>query len=484
MSTSLFDLDDDYVSCDNDTVRLDPESSPDEILTVLMDFSLPRSQRESLLADLDCKNPMGVMDFVNNVLTAYLEGGTTIVREILEELVENPTLPFNLRLKCSSTIGNREKLFKFLDSVMDVKATMPDFNHTVVFETSLDNCEDKNDAATKILVGIIGDAFLDEGYRYKLLSSAWDRAFDPEDDEEITRRKRVPHELVKELATKFLYTSYKNCIFAAQRLRVQSWLSREDEYYLIDTCDLHKNDSLYVADMCDFLLECKWADIQIAAKTKLMSLEGVSQKNVYSSSQNVHQVQADVEGFLETLSQHEGVDFAVIQSDLAQKRDNGVDRALTRIAMDRTLYSNKAWTLKGMLCKVYGMIQRHNDRDALMQRLVEELHDMSDTCSSGHLLRLINVFTGFEGGITLGVREEITTVVNHRINLLVQKQPEDVVEAIVDALSDGQEDVLMKHLYSQLAQLHDELWTDYKTLIAKQLFTEHFRGVVTKWTTA
>jgi hypothetical protein len=120
----------------------------------------------------------------------------------------------------------------------------------------------------------------------------------------------------------------------------------------------------------------------------------------------------------------------------------------------------------------------------LQKRLAEELHDMSDTCSSGHLLRLINVFSGFEGGISLGVREEITTVVNHRIGQLIGKQTPDVGEAIAEALADGEENVIMKHLYAQMAALHDELWADYRTLIDKNLFTEHFRGIVTHWTNA
>jgi len=485
MSTSLCDLDDDeYGCCENDTVRLDPETSPDEILTQLMDFSLSRSQREMLLAGLTQKDPMAVMDFVNNILTAFIEGGTTTVREILEECGENSALPFNLRLKCVNTLEDFEKLLSFFHGVMPTRHFMPDFNHTVVFETLLDNSTNRDPRVQTLLLEIIGDTSLDENYRFKLLCSAWDRAFDPEDDEDITKRKRVAHELVKACGEKFLYCSYKTTIFIAQRLRIQSWLSREDEYYLMDTCDVHKDDGLYVADMCDFLLDCKWADIQIAAKTKLMSLEGVSQKNVYTSSQNVHQVGADVESFLQMLADHEPVDFSIIQSALAAKHDNRVDRAVARISLDRTLYSSKALTLKGLLCKVYGMIQAHPCRDELTKRLVEELHDMSDTCSSGHLLRLINVFSGFEGGITLGVREEITTVVNHRINGLVAKQPAEVMDAIVEALSEGAEDVLMKHLYSELARLHDELWADYRTLIDQQLFTEHFRGTVMKWTTA
>jgi hypothetical protein len=152
--------------------------------------------------------------------------------------------------------------------------------------------------------------------------------------------------------------------------------------------------------------------------------------------------------------------------------------------MDRGLYSNKALTLKAVLCKVWTIIQGHPHCEELQQRLKEELHDMSDTCSSGHLLRLINVFSGFQGGITLGVREEITTVVNHRIGQLVAKGSPEVQEAIAEALADGEENVIMKHLYAQMAELHDELWTDYRTLIDKNLFTEHFRGVVTRWTNA
>jgi hypothetical protein len=69
--------------------------------------------------------------------------------------------------------------------------------------------------------------------------------------------------------------------------------------------------------------------------------------------------------------------------------------ALNRIYMDRALYSNYNCSLLHILLKIWTYITSHKSEKEMKQRLLEELVDMSGTCSSGFASRLVNVISGF-----------------------------------------------------------------------------------------
>ena len=99
-----------------------------------------------------------------------------------------------------------------------------------------------------------------------------------------------------------------------------------------------------------------------------------------------------------------------------------VDLSLNRIAIDRVLYSRLSITLMGILLRVWSYISRHESRDEMEKRLLEELYDMSGTCSTGFASRLINVLSGFgEFNIRISWRDQIVANFSGRLNALARK---------------------------------------------------------------
>ena len=76
-------------------------------------------------------------------------------------------------------------------------------------------------------------------------------------------------------------------------------------------------------------------------------------------------------------------------------RDNRIELALKRIQLDRALYSRYNSTLTNILLKVWTYLTNHEHEDEMQKRLLQELEEMSGTCSSGFASRLINVISGF-----------------------------------------------------------------------------------------
>jgi len=105
------------------------------------------------------------------------------------------------------------------------------------------------------------------------------------------------------------------------------------------------------------------------------------------------------------------------------KHDSIVEKiniSLNRIFMDRALYSKYSCTLLHILLKVWTYISAQAGTeliDEMKKRLLEELADMSGTCSTGFASRLANVISGFgKFNIKISWRDQIIANLNGRLN--------------------------------------------------------------------
>lgn len=105
-------------------------------------------------------------------------------------------------------------------------------------------------------------------------------------------------------------------------------------------------------------------------------------------------------------------------------RDEKIKIALNRILMDRALYSKYSSTLNNILVKVYTYIVTYDDpeiKKQMFQRMLEELEEMSGTCSSGYATRLINIISGFgKFNIRISWEDQIMANFNGRLNAMAR----------------------------------------------------------------
>jgi hypothetical protein len=120
------------------------------------------------------------------------------------------------------------------------------------------------------------------------------------------------------------------------------------------------------------------------------------------------------------------------------------------------------------MCKC---IQEHNHKLELEKRLVEELEEMSGTCSSGHIIRLANVFNGFDFELNLGIEEEFRYKFKH----IIMTEIKDDEELILDS------DKLSVFLMKNVDKIFNVLWEDYKGQMLKTEFEDLFRKEYVKY---
>jgi len=99
--------------------------------------------------------------------------------------------------------------------------------------------------------------------------------------------------------------------------------------------------------------------------------------------------------------------------------------SLRRILIDRALYSKFNNSLLNILLKVYKYIQTREDESIkleLYKRLLQELEEMSGTCSSGFASRLVNTISGFEDlNIRISYEDQVIANVAGRLNCIARK---------------------------------------------------------------
>ena len=99
------------------------------------------------------------------------------------------------------------------------------------------------------------------------------------------------------------------------------------------------------------------------------------------------------------------------------EKEDTIKISLNRIYMDRALYSNYNCSLLHILLKIWTYLSTHESCEDMKNRLLEELIDMSGTCSSGFASRLVNVISGYgDFNLTISWSDQIVANFTGRLN--------------------------------------------------------------------
>ena len=252
------------------------------------------------------------------------------------------------------------------------------------------------------------------------------------------------------------------------------------------------------ADAADTLLNLGTDDFKIKAREIIMILGRIQGpvRNVYDNAQNVHTVEIEksVGEIIEVLLTYKTmmigenpIDFIYVSNrindilkievdsikieplcnnckkeiikDINVKdgfcsnicndmfdRHEKIRISLNRIEMDRALYSKFNSNLSNVLVKLWSYIQENEYKEAMIQRLVEELEDMSGTCSTGFLSRLVNTLSGFgQLNIKISFDDQIISNFTGRLNMYARK----LTESNSPFRNEKLNDVVELHIYTK-----------------------------------
>jgi hypothetical protein len=244
---------------------------------------------------------------------------------------------------------------------------------------------------------------------------------------------------------------------------------------IIDLCETIESNDRLLADAADLLL--RWG---INADKYFKKLTGLNpQETIFENRENAHIFSSDknIEKFINflsniTLTKIEEADLFIKYSEHYKSKSSKIDIALSRIYIDQATY--KGYSLLTIFLKMCKSIDQNMHKKELEKRLIEELEEMSGTCSSGHIIRLANVFNGFELELNVSVEEEFRYKFKHIIMKEIQQDEELIVDGI-----DGEK--LSLFLMKNVDKVFNILWEEYEGQMIKTEFEDLFRKEYMKY---
>lgn len=201
-------------------------------------------------------------------------------------------------------------------------------------------------------------------------------------------------------------------------------------------------------------------------------------KDVYADTENVHLFTDQVNEFIVSLvtSGRKVPEFSETYDQVVSELKSKITdrkqkfnalKALHRINIDTATFTEHKATLQEIFLHVWLRINDYEGEklNVLKKRFFEELCDMSDTCSSGHSSRFINVLSTYDSSLSLKWEDQILSNIKGRLNAAIRKcEDEELKDMIVTAQTEmaETEDIeaynafIKKELPSLQAELESE----------------------------
>jgi len=310
------------------------------------------------------------------------------------------------------------------------------------------------DLAQECLIEIINMLELPSDYRYKIIAGFISKTGIATKLNRAKIKIMYNEEFVYGLQNSFFYEKanhVRDRILSGQHLLDMEVITlsekKEISESLLEICNNDEFCENVKADAADVVLRLGSPEEQLAARTFLNVIgtsDKTKKKTVYNDSQNVHNsdINSSVNDAIVKLVEdcdhtklipygvaHDSVVRIINQRELSVEERKAAFGALNRINVDTATFTKLKVTIADVFSHIYTRIcQRESDKEYLEGRLLDELYDMSQTCSSGHVSRLINVLSD---EITISWEEQLRANVDGRVNAKIRDIDDDDIKASV-----------------------------------------------------
>lgn len=328
---------------------------------------------------------------------------------------------------------------------------------------------------------------------------------------------RIPYdeEFVYGIHQSFFYkkeNGIRERLLSGQHL-LQMSISTEEEkekiehYFLTEIAGDVSLDENTRADAADIVLRLSSKNEMKIKAREIIGKIGYEQKGetfiektetIYSNSQNVHdftdQVNVIVEQLIEENISSLKVDYKKIHNTVAEytrehisnrEHRHKILKSLHRISIDTAVFTKYNAPLSEIFVLLWAKIEKYDEDviKGLKIRLLEELVDMGETCSSGHISRFVNVLGGYDEKFHLRVTwkdQIIANIVGRFYALMRDCKNEELQYKLINAKSDlaeeGDELVYQKFIEENTPNLYNELYQEFvkEGYVKKEEFQAHF----------
>jgi len=274
--------------------------------------------------------------------------------------------------------------------------------------------------------------------------------------------------------------------------------------YILDVAD-DVNETVYARSECaDILVTVGEGDEITFGYQVLEDLGDLYNENklktIYTNAQNAHNetinentrniVKALYKEYLikHTYNDLVSTDMEPLQNSLINECLVDEDKELVQRFLYRVLtdpFKFERLTLADVLNLVYYKINTFNDeKNELVKRLLEEIKECDNTCTTGYFTRIVNTLNGFmtqkELTFYINPRDEIRSVIFARINNAIRNLNEKDRGAVLDSLDEG--DLNAFNEFMEIYSPEEEIRQEYINLLTDDEFNEVFNKCMKEFT--
>ncbi len=384
------------------------------------------------------------------------------------------------------------------------------------------NTDEYKQMAQEALLQIIDTDVYPSEYRYKIIAGFISKTGINTMMNMIKLRIPYDEEFVYGLQTNFFYNdqnAVRERILSGQHMLQMEIVEQKEKVdignILIEIAQDKRLEDNIRADTADVVLRLCKGEQKKDARQIIVDLGYDVTKNkktgslmdhvhtIYNDSQNIHEFTDQIDRFIEKIINETNIqvkpyhevyqDVSSIVRNIITDKENMLKayNALNRINIDTAKFTKHKVTLAEIFVHVWARIQNYTNEEIrvnLEERLVEELIDMGDTCSSGHSGRFVNVLSTYDETLKISWDEQIKANVTGRMNARIRDCPDQNIRAHLamaqSELADKEDrKVYIKFIQETLPELKAELYKEFvgEGYITKEEFEKVFEQSTVNW---
>ena len=466
--------------------EFDPAVDKQQLRKKSLDLFLPLRVRLQYLELVDLEEIGELISCINGM---FAFSRTIVLKDYILEIAGSDVIPLIYRIDCAKTVNNYMILNNLCRHIDFSLAPTPIRVDTVIF--LMKNEEYKCDSR-EYFCEIVNDTQVDILYRFKLIQRL-----------ENEFKDDLFHYYANEAAKRFVDYRYNNISFrviCCQYLFQKCNEHLKANQFLLEIASRPDVDEDIRADACDILLAYGTPENVENARMILFVLGGGdrARNNIFKNSQNVHNqaVEDSVEKLIEYISTYvprNGVHYTFdkAKEELEEKimtqekyDKNILEQAIVRITIDRAIYGRLNLTLYNIIAKMWTYIQDSEYRQEMENRLMEELIDANNKCSSGYVSRIVNTISGFgEMSLTIGFEDQIIAVLETRLNQKIMQLDEAEMDQILDEMTlpvrfYEKRGAFLRFFRTNISVIREEMMVEFHKFVNPFEFDLYFRKAI------
>ena len=487
----------------NETNETNDANDTDTLRKNAIDLFLPLDKRIQYLITYYKKEGDQIGELLASIIGMYFFSKTKNLKEYLCKICTVTEIPVSYRIECAKNLDKYEGC-QYIDNMFIHESSAiqdlptPMRVDAIIF---LMKSGSFNESSLEHFCKIILDQSIEALYRYRTIQTL-ERHFSSSKTSFLYYTRESCMRFL-EYEPLFMYRVLA-CQYLFQKCDPSNTMIETIESFLLKTVeDVSLNEDLR-ADACDILLQYGTEDARNSARNALFVLGGGNRtkNNIFTNKQNVHvrAIEESVQkiiGMLSTYHPQNGkvYDFETVKTEIKEKIESyknkelfekEVEGALIRISIDRAVYGNSNMTLSTILSKIWTYIQDSEYVEELEGRLIEELVESDNKCSSGYAARLVNTLSGYddEMSISISFEDQITANVEGRLNACIRDiNDEDMVECILNEMSipvihfELRKNFL-RFFRENISKIREELYDEFHTFMTDTDYDFYFRKAI------